>query len=179
MEIKEKNRSATYIVPLLNQYLDINKALLLNSYLYDINNPELNLPNITGVLLLFKWSGEQIHRQYEDRLLESEYVLKKYEINEDCYMVFVKIDLQIAKDVKLILDGKFSRISDLSKGIILKFWQQGSTSKLYNVLYRKAALRKEIEDILNVKLDDDAELGSTLNLHNETFNTIIKTVELK
>lgn len=174
MEIKEKNRSRTYIVPLLNQFIDIHNPILLNSYLYDINNPEINVPNITGILLLMKKTNDL----YESRLVESEYVLKRYSINRDYYMLFVKIPLEIAKQVKLILDGKYSKIDDKSKQSILKYWQFGSTTSLYSILYRKQQYKKELEDVLNIVLEPDAELGSVFNLHAETFDTVIKEVEL-
>jgi hypothetical protein len=173
----EANRSKTYIVPLLNQHIDIHKGLLINTYLFDVNKPEYNIPDINGIFLLFKWSTNDIEYKYEKSLFDYGHFVEKYEVNEDYYMVFMKIPLDIAPDVKLILDGKYSKMHDVSKQTILKFWNQNINSKIYKILYKKDSYKKELEDMLNVKLDYDVELGSTLDFHKETFSYIIKPVE--
>jgi hypothetical protein len=187
MSIKEKlkqtenylNRSRTYLIPLLNQYVDINKALLFNSYLFDINNPEINIPNVKGVLVLFERSSDPAHIAYTQKLVNHNLTEKYYEVTDELFMVYIKIPLEIAKDIKLLLDGKYSQISDTSKQTILKYWSLGSSSQLYHILKKSPNYKKELESILDTKLDDDAELGSLFDLHKETFKEVIKTVELK
>jgi hypothetical protein len=173
----EPNRSKTYIIPLLNQQIYIHKGLLVNTYLFDLNRPDYNLPDINGIFLMFKWATNEMEYKYEKDLFECAQFVEKYEVSENYYMVFMKISLDIASDVKLILDGKYSKIHDASKQTILKFWNQNTNSKIYKILYKKDSYKKELEDMLNVKLDYDVELGSTLDLHKETFNYVIKPVE--
>jgi hypothetical protein len=168
-------RSKTYIVPLLNDYIDINKGLLVNSYLYDINNPDINVDIIRGLFLMFKWSDNEVHRVYEERLLESSYTVLNYEVDMDYYMVYIKFPFEITNDVRYLLEGKYSKISDLAKQKILKYYNKNVNDKIYKILYKNPVLKKELENLLNITLDTDAELGSVFDLHSETFGKTVNS----
>jgi hypothetical protein len=175
----EINKTKGYITPLLNQHIIINKELLANTYLYDINHPELNVPHTKGILVLMKYAKNYDGKVYESNLIKHELVLKRYDVNDDYYMLFVKISIDIANDVKLILDSKYSKIQDKSKQVILRYWQQDSSSKIYRILNKVASYKKHLEEELNVKISDDAELGSSIDFHKETFNVVIKATEVE
>lgn len=168
------NRSNTYIIPLLYQYIEFNKNALINSYLYDINNPDLNVPNIRGILMMFKWKDNDT-----TKLKSSSYLEKKYDIDGDKFMVYIRFPLDIAKEIKLILDGKYSQLSKTSKANIVAYWSNRDTKKLYNILHKNEKYKQQLEEDLGIKLPFDAELGSILDLHEETYSKIIKLPELK
>lgn len=177
-EIKN-TRSKAYIVPLLSGFIDIHRGLFVNSFLFDINHPELNVEAIEGIFLLFKWSNNSIHKAYEESLSKSMYVTKHYDINAHYYMVYVKFPPEIQTAVHLILKGMYSKLSDENKQLILNYWGATQSSKLFYILTKSKAYKKQLEKDLDVNINDEAELGDLLNFHEETFNQIIKKVVVK
>lgn len=177
-EIKN-TRSKAYIIPLLSEYIDIHKGLFINSYLFDVNCPEVNIEAIEGIFLLFKWSNNSIHKAYEEALSKSMYVKKHYDINAHYYMVFVDFPEEIKSAVALILKGAYSKLSDVNKQLILNYWGATQSSKLFYILTKSKAYKKQLEKDLAVVLSEEAELGDLLNFHEETFNQIIKKVVVK
>jgi len=175
----KNTRSKTYIVPIISEYIAINKDLLITSYLYDVNFPEINIENIEGLFLLFSWSENSVHKLYEDTLIQSSHITKHYDVDHKHYMVYFKFPEEIKLDIRYIMNGKFSRVSDETKKVILKYWQSAQNSKIYGILTKSAKYREKLEDELNVKIPIDAELGDRLNSHEETFNQIIKKLVVK
>jgi len=173
MESK-KNKSRTYFIPLINDYVEIHKSLLVDSYLFDINKPEFNIPIVEGVFIMFKWSDNDVHRQYEQRLLDCPYLREHYDVDTEHYMVYLKFPLDFLIDVDIILKGKYSKISEQSKRSILRYWQTGMNSDIYGTLYKTPVRKKKLEDMIGITLDEEAELASVINLHEETFNRTIK-----
>lgn len=173
------NKSRTYIVPILNRYINVNRGLLVNSYLYDINNPNYNEDSFNGLFLLFKWSNNEVHKQYENQLINSEYTKLHYDFDEEHYMIYCKFPEAVYDDCNYLIDGKFSKISKLNKTTILSYWQSSNTSKVYYILYRKEVYKKELENNLNVNLPWDAELGSSFNdSKGEIFDLNKKDIKL-
>jgi hypothetical protein len=169
MESK-KNKSRTYIVPLLNEYIEIHKSLLIDTYLYDINKSELNLNRINGIYILFKWSDNNVHKLYEQKLLNSELLKIHYDIDVDSYMVYLEFPKEIQSEVDKILEGKYSELTIESKQVILKYWNLGIVSDLYGVLLKTEKRRKKLEEELNVKIKSDAELASIIDVSQEIFD---------
>jgi hypothetical protein len=165
-----KNKSRTYFVPLLHEFVDIHKSLLVDTYLYDINKPDFNLKDIHGLFVMFRWSDNDVHRMYEQKLLESQYTRDHYDIDVHNYMVFIKFPVDILIDVDLLLKGKFSKISKKSKISILKYWGLGQGSDLYGTLYQTEDRRKKLENYLGVRLPADAELASVIETSSEVFD---------
>lgn len=175
-----KNKSLRYIIPLIDEYIEINKQFLLNSYLFDVNYPELNTnKEITGIFCMFRWVNNEILKKYEYKLIENVHVKSHYDMDKEKFMVFIKLPEGIKKTVNFIVNGMYSKIDDCDKKTILRYWQiQGSAHKVYGILYKTDKYRKELEDMLNVKIDMNAELGSPFDLHQETYNKLIKKTEM-
>ncbi len=178
MEV-EKNKSRTYIVPILDRFVKINRTVFVNSYLLDINCPEFNIDDdYTGIFLLFKWSPHELHKQYEQELLNNEYVKYHYDVDEEHFMVFCEFPDQILEDCLKIIEGKYSKISDVNKVNILKFWNKTKDTKLYYILYKALSYKKHLEEDLRVKIADDAELGGIFDITKELFSYNKKEVNL-
>lgn len=174
----EYNKSRTYIVPLLNESININKNMLINSYLFDVNRPDYNAQHYEGIFLHFKWIDNDVYRQYEKNMSENPLKKDYYDLDKTSYMMFIKFPYDILSDVDNIIKGKYSMLTTSSKQYIAKYWQLSTQSKMYGVLYKTEKYKKELEIELNVKIDDDAELGSLFNLHKETYSEIIKNKEV-
>lgn len=180
MEKKEQNRSKTYFIPLLNDYLNINLGLLINTYLFDVNRPELNVDLFKGLFLHFRWSNNEISRMYEQDLLNSPYVKEHYDVDSESYMVYVSFPADIIIDAQKIFNGKFSKITDESKSKIVRYWPgTNANTELYGVLFRTALYKKKLEERLDVKIPENNELGAVFNMHDETFNKVIKELVIK
>ena len=179
-EVGVKNKSSGYIVPLIDEYLEIHRGFLLNSYLFDINHPELNTNNnIDGLFILLRWQNNEVLKKYEHTLLKSSHVKLHYDVDNESFMVYIKFTEPLKKIVKFIVNGKYSRLDDSDKKTILRYWNAKSTHKMYGILYKTNEYRRQLEHDLNVKLDDSSELGSIFDLHQETFKTIIKNKKLE
>lgn len=176
MESK-KNKSRTYIVPLIDKFIQIHKSLLVDSYLFDTNKPELNNDQIEGIFILFRWSDNDVHRLYEQKLIDSIYTKQHYDVDTEHYMVYLKFPADIILDINLLIEGKYSKISTQSKSNIVNYWSVGSTSDLYGTLFKTAARKEKLEKALDITLDDDAELASLFNLHEEVFNMKTKVTQ--
>lgn len=176
MESK-KNKSRTYLVPLLDTIIPINKSLLINTYLYDFNYPEYNLTNITGLFVHLSWSESDVHKQYEQDILNSKNLKLHYEVDTNSYMVFLEFNKHQLEDVNNIINGHYSKINNENKKLMLKYWLVGMGSDLYGILYKTKARKAKIEEEYDILLGDDAELSSIFNLNDEVFNNTSKKVK--
>jgi len=172
--MESKNRSRTYFVPLIHKFVDVHKSLLINTYLFDINKPDLNIENIDGLFLLFKWADNSIHKQYEQSLLNSAFIRDHYDIDTESYMTYFKFPVDIINDIDLIVKGKYSKLSIDSKKAILKYWGMGMGSEVYSILFKVEGRKELLEKNLGVTLSEDAELGSMLDYDSETFKIPVK-----
>ena len=93
---------------------DHKTSLQFYIYLFNINKPELE--ETEGLFLLFKWESQYI--DYENILLNHPDVIYHQDLSENRFIVYVKYKPQFINDVKLILRGKYSKISDESKKLI-------------------------------------------------------------
>jgi hypothetical protein len=80
------------------------------------------------------------------------------------------------KVVKPFLESKYSKIDKKYINQNYNEWIRSHStgevvrSKLYQVLTKSEILKKELEDFLDVKISDDAELASKINLTKEIYN---------
>lgn len=82
----------------------------------------------------------------------------------------IEIPKQYTNDVKLLMKGKFSKISNNAKMKILSYHKLGINSPIYDVLYRTDKLKKEKEKELGVIIPDDIDLRSIPSLEKEIWN---------
>ena len=169
MQSSNKTKSRTYIVPLIHDYVEIHKSLMVNSYLFDLQRPEYNVDKNQGLFVLFRWSDNEVYKLYEDTLLNSPYLVEHYDVDTEHYMLFLKYPADVLVDVDLILEGKYSKISEKSKRAIIKYWNAHSSTDVYGTLFRTAIRKQKLEDMIGSTLPEDAEYSSIINLHHETF----------
>jgi hypothetical protein len=77
------------------------------------------------------------------------------------------------------LKGNYSKVSEKSKGLIIRYHNQTSKDKLYKVLHRSPDLKKELEILLDVKIEDDVELGNIIDQSKEIFTKNVNSVSLE
>jgi len=81
-----------------------------------------------------------------------------------------KIPEEIKEDYKLILQGKYSKISELSKQQILYFWNEDVFSYLYSILYKTNKILKYWEEKTHKEIykSSSKEYFPKFNTYEET-----------
>ena len=174
---KKINRSKTYLLPLLNNYIRLSSIImsnLHNTYIYYEEQSDLHYFYL--VFLTSKLS-KTISQNIEKTLIDSP--LYKRMITDNDTMIFeFEFPEEHIMDYHLLLKGKFSKIKDSSKQKIILFLEKNFPSEyrvltsIKYILFKSEKLRKTMEKNLNVKLHKDLELGSKFNLEEETYKLV-------
>jgi len=175
------NRSKTYLLPLLNNYINLTSTIIINlynTYIYCENQSGINyfyltflLTDIPEVVL----KNIKIHLKdsilYEETIIDNDIIIFKFRFPDEHI-----------HDYKLLLEGRFSKIKESSKQKIILFLRNNFPSEFKTatmvryILFKSDKLKKTLEKSLDLKLNDNLELSSKLNLEEETykFSKIIK-----
>lgn len=165
MKLEEKkNRSLTYILPLILKDIPINKDGIINTYIYNINELDLNKHLIDG--LFIECSYKYISPNDFKYNTRCKYIR---DINESKFLTYLQIPIEYLKDIQQILDSKYSKISDNGKKLILSFWNFGSNNKVYHVLTKSKKLKETLEEALDVNLEN-VELGEFFDIKKEVYS---------
>jgi len=171
------NKSKTYLLPLLSQevYLDLKYFYFLqNTYIFDDMN---KYKNCIYILHKTKFKDPQF-TNYENKLLKNPYFLDLIDIEAEKSLYVLKFPKEYMHEYNMYIKGKYSQFGDDAKNLILSFWgeiHQNNVNavtfllKVKQILFRDGKLRRQMEKDLNVKLDKDAELGTSLEKESETF----------
>lgn len=159
----KRNRSTTYLLPLVLSGFEVNKKAILNSYLYNIHEPYMNEKN-DGLFIELSYKEESKKTfQFNPRC--------KYlaEIDDKSFLIYIECDLKYVGDVSLILQSKYSQISEDAKRTIFNFWSLTADKHIYQVLMKSEKLREKLEFELDEVISKDAELGERYDLSKEFF----------
>ena len=105
----------------------------------------------------------------EKKLIEDENFIESRNTDKQYTLYKFKVPDEFLKDYNLILEGKYSKISNEAKLRILSFHNADKNSKIFQILYRKEELKIFLENEFQEKLPDDAELHGIMNPEEETF----------
>jgi len=157
------NTSLLYILPTLGKDAEyfkpatfINTCLITKNvrYLYIIARKTDTMNYIAWINLL------KSHSLFISSFKNKSFMYLKFQIPE-----------KNIEDVKLLLQGKFSKISNLLKQQILQFFDYNmENSYIAQVLYKSPKLKKMMEQKLDVKIPKDIELYSKPTLQLEFWD---------
>ena len=163
-EFVNKNKSFTYLYPLLN----IKKRIPLNTYLFLNNDDTIRYE----MYCLFKYN------KLNEKLKENKNYLRT--INLGDYDIFVFSVKNFIPEYEYFIIGKYSKFRPIQKELILSNFDYLRTDPshkikdkynlLYGILYKTDILKKELEKKYNRKIEDYEELSSPVILEKETFN---------
>lgn len=175
------NKSKSYLLPLLSDFVDIKYInLMINSFIfYEEDKEEEESPKL---LLLYKYDDKvNIDSEgnksgflyYIDYLKEH----KLYNYDKDlldCILFNISIPDYYYYEYYCFLSGRYSYYRDESKDKILRFLRHNYSNltvinKIKQVLYKDKRLKLSLEELLNIKIDENSELSSIVQLHQETF----------
>lgn len=171
------NKSKTYLLPLLSEFININTKFLpylINTYLED---SESKYKNCIYILHDFNFKDKDF-TAYEHELINNELYVDSYDIGSKVLYIF-KFPEDYLPEYEFFKESKYSKFGKDAKILILEFWQQVYKNnpnavifltKVKNILFKENKLKRELEKQLNIKINDDAELGEFIDINNETFN---------
>lgn len=157
-EQKLKNQSYHFLLPLL----EIRSHLgIIDTFLGDVNEDVFN----NKLYILCESQNTHIEN--------NENIIKSYEVEEGL-MYVLNIPQKFDNEYINFLKGKYSKYSEESKEILcLKACKNSNKepyeTQVYAILYKTKARRDSIEEKLNVKLDEEAELASIFNEKLEIY----------
>jgi len=150
------NKSKSYILPLLDDYVKLK-------HVREVNNCYLFLEGDENKYIIIEYKKNNL----EDYLIElrnNQYFIDIVE-KEDFYIILFKVPDGIKEDYNKFIEGKFSKIYNKDK--IIKFLMTHYSSsefkaiqRIKQVLYRDRALKEELEYTLDVLIPENAELSS-------------------
>ena len=122
------------------------------------------------IALLYRYSGQPIFTKFESALCSFRTFIKR--IDPDPYHVLFIFD--IPEDAKPSYEhfrnGRYSLIDDKWKFKILEFHGFDAHGHTGQVLFQAPALRKSLEEELQVILPEDAELYDKIKMTKERYN---------
>lgn len=170
------NKSKTYILPMLLSsnfkfYSDFTPTQLRGIFIGD----QAAEPAIENkILLLYKFKGTTNYFSLENKLITHPLFEYYYEPDKLHTMYVFKVPDNLEKDYKLFLDWKISSFSNDYKKQVLNFHRQDSNSLVYKILYKDKKYKKELEQNLQTKIDDNSELSSVpvwyIEYYQKEFN---------
>lgn len=171
------NKSKTYLLPLLSElvHLDLRYFYYLeNTYIFDDINKYKNC-----IYLLHKIKTyDKKFTNYEYKLLDNPYFIDLIDISGTYSLYVFNFPSEYMHEYNMYKQGKYSQFGEDAKKLILNFWgevyQNNANAvtflmKVKQILFRDKKLKRQLEKDLGVEISDTAELGSSIETENETF----------
>jgi hypothetical protein len=168
-----RNKSFTYILPMMSLYFDIKPQNLLNTFLRSSDKPEFK----NHIFLLYKFSGDKNYLVYEDYLENQELFETSYDPDKYHTLYCFKIPDSHKDIYDKFLKGRYSEFPQDYKVHIFKYHGiKNPTHRVAQVLFRHPDLREEWEEKLGVEISDEAEVSSPPDLELETYQEEYKYI---
>lgn len=164
------NKSYSYLVPLLNEFcpVDSDYVLLLDN-VYACHS---TYPEEKTLTIRYEFVNNNPFLEYIDSFRKNELHLDTY-LDEEHVAITVNFPRTYHREHTLYLKGRFSMFSTRAKDRILKYvldiHKLKDAERVRRVLYRDPALRKELEQKLDVAIDPMMELSSIPDIQAETY----------
>jgi len=170
------NKSKTYLLPLISEVVGLEMPFmknLINTYMFDEDS---QYRDCIGILHEFSFKNPSF-TAYEHRLINNNLFVTSKDVGDKVLYIF-RFPEEYLKEYYKLVEGKYSEFGNDAKELILRFWAEvyngnsGAISFLISVkqiLYKDTKLREKLEKDLNVKIDENQELGDILDIDRETF----------
>lgn len=162
------SRSSNFILPFI---VKSRKDISFDKYLincYVGNELENDYGKFIYIQLRYKPTLEL--ENIEKMLIENENFISSKNTDKQYTLYKFKIPEEFKNDYKLLLEGKYSKISDEAKLRILYFHNSDKNSKIFQILHKSKELKLFLENEFQEKLPDNAELHGIMIPEEETFS---------
>lgn len=167
------NICTDFLVPMLLEK-DILSNSYINCYYYDVNYPYIE----DKIILVYNSDIKDEHYlNIYNRLTNNSNFYNHYTYfdngNKEKFVFTIPPNLK--RDYKLIIEGKYSQISETYKQQILSYWKLTSNSRLGGILYKRHYQEEDNRFILN---NQGELLASPTNCIIQEYNSDIIDINL-
>lgn len=171
------NKSKTYLLPLIAPIIGIKQPFfnfIENTYMFD-SGDEYN--ECFYIIQDFSFRNPEFTK-YEHELINNYLFQKLIDLEDNKVLYIFKFPEEYLHEYYSLINSKYSEFGEDAKQQILSYWTElyGKTHvgvnlvlSLKKILYKDKTLKQKLEQSLNIKLDDNAELGEKVEISNETF----------
>jgi hypothetical protein len=157
-----QNKSVQYLLPMLGKnfkFFSVNKRLM-NVYLSEDKN---------FLFLKYRFINSSEFIKFDSDL--QKHPLYRGDSHPDKTFIAYRfrIPVKYSKDINLILEGKYSKVSDDLKKSVLKFYDTDKSSHLGGVLYKTKERRSFLENLVGCNVPDSLDLDDKPNLQLELW----------
>jgi len=165
--ITSATRSRTYILPMVaNQMMIDFRPNLVNSYVRHKDYPEYQ----EHLFILMRFSADREHLKKEQLIIDHSDCVFHKDLSKEFYMICIKISENNIEDYNMIINSKYSKISELSKERIKKYWGLSEEHAVSRVMRKDPELKSQLEQALGSKIPEENELSSIMDFNKETYN---------
>ena len=118
----------------------------------------------------YRYSTDIQFKETQRTITENEYFIKETEVDAFHTVYEAEIPTEYLIDFRKIIDGQYSKISSAYRNKIVKFHSLKTNKYLYQVLYRSKILLDKMEKDLDVKIPEEVDLMSKIDLNKVKFN---------
>jgi len=172
---RDKNRSFTYILPMLGEIQDQFK-FLKQCFVGDSSKPNLK----DKIFALYELNKEnEWVEAYEKTLQSNELYHYHYKCDDVHTMYVFNLPIFNKENYFSFKTGKYSQFTDKYKRHVLAFHNLGMRSEVGKVLYRAEDKYVEMEKLVGQKIDRGQEIGNMPNKYEEVYNEEMKIFKKK
>ena len=160
------NKSSMFIIP----FLGFNRAYF--RWNFEFMNCFIAteaLPVDGHIYLWYKYTGSQEMEEFEAKIKQHPNYVSMQDVDDYHVLYKFSVPNKFLKDYDLIIQGKYSYISEVSKERILNFHSSAKDRPLGKILYRDAARRKRMEEELGTVIPKELDLHDPLYEEDEYF----------
>lgn len=173
------NRSKTYLLPLINEFLDLPyhlNHLFINTYVNDLENKYEDC-----FFLHYRYAlKDPKFTKFEYELGKRNGYITHIDLKDNEVLYIFKFPEEFMYEYQMFKTGKYSRFRHDCKSLVLKYWNSklsnATITKLKQIFDKSDILRKEMERTLKIKLTSDDELGEMMDETKETINIAEKAI---
>lgn len=171
-EVMVKNKSATYLIPLLSKDISIEYNYLIKNTYLKFNR---NIGNIEYPIgLLYELEDTQRYGEYNDYVSSHPLFYKSFVTDMTHKLYVFNFPKQFITEYKLFKEGKYSKFSKEAKLLIISYSAEvykypPLIEDITGVLFKLKSFRNKKEKELEMTIPDDFELTSRVVFENETF----------
>lgn len=162
------NKSKSYLLPLLNEYVKIE-------YLHLLENTFINIDGyLECIALLYKNDSSDDNYIKHLRMLMDNSLLKSTLYMSEHTLFIFEFPEQFLNEYKYFKLGRYSKFSNDAKKKIIRFFSNNYrypdiVQEVVHILYKNKLRKERLEEQLGVKLSNDDELASIIDEEEETF----------
>ena len=165
LKVADKNKSSLFILPMLegNRHYYMYNTLLMNVFIGDKTNSNC-------IILLYRFSNDPLFLRLEQNIRNSRLFKASYTPDPNYILFMMDVPEYHQEDFNKFKEGKYSEMNDLYKLRILNFHEMDIDGTIGQIMFKSKERKAYLEEKLQVKLNNNAELLSIMQPKNELLN---------